>query len=123
VTLLRQTPAEATPETVPILDDIYVSTDPDWLAGVAARARNDTRLRLYAGHALWAPGQLEQEIEAGGWRVVQGHAALVFSATPLTLWTSLLEAPPEVQAGIATPPAATGERPGMTPRYAVRLLR
>jgi putative transcriptional regulator len=93
VALIRQPAGAASEDQLPILDDIYVSTDPDRVASLAEGARDASRLRLFAGHALWAPGQLENEIAAGGWRVLPGHAELVFSSTPTTLWQSLNNAP------------------------------
>jgi putative transcriptional regulator len=45
-----------------------------------------TRMRLYAGYAGWAPGQLEREILRGNWLIVDGDGAVVFDANPDTLW-------------------------------------
>jgi putative transcriptional regulator len=47
-------------------------------------------LRVYAGYAGWAPGQLEAELEDGAWIVLQARAADVFTATPETLWSDVL---------------------------------
>lgn len=46
-------------------------------------------LRVYAGYAGWAPGQLEFEIAHGGWKLIQGQADNVFSNDPETLWRDL----------------------------------
>lgn len=46
-------------------------------------------LRVYAGYAGWAPGQLEFEIAHGGWKMVQGRGANVFSDDPEDLWQKL----------------------------------
>lgn len=47
-------------------------------------------LRVYAGYAGWAPGQLETELDTGSWIVVQARAADVFAPTPETLWHDVL---------------------------------
>jgi putative transcriptional regulator len=47
------------------------------------------KLRVYAGYAGWAPGQLEFEIAHGGWKMVQGSGGNVFSDDPEGLWQSL----------------------------------
>lgn len=47
-------------------------------------------LRLYAGCAGWAPGQLEGEIEAGGWWVVGGRPDDVWAPRPELLWRDVL---------------------------------
>jgi putative transcriptional regulator len=49
-----------------------------------------TKVRLFAGYAGWAPGQLEQEVWQGAWTVVDAEPADVFTATPETLWHDVL---------------------------------
>lgn len=47
--------------------------------------------RVYLGYAGWSPGQLENEIQRGFWRVLSGSADLVFDPEPETLWSRLIE--------------------------------
>ncbi len=49
-------------------------------------------LRIYAGYAGWAPGQLDDEMERGSWAVVApGDPVLdAFPADPARLWASVL---------------------------------
>lgn len=47
-------------------------------------------LRLFAGHAGWVPGQLDQELASGGWFVVDGRPEDVFAAEPEDLWERVL---------------------------------
>jgi len=47
-------------------------------------------LRIFAGYAGWSPGQLDQEIRAGGWYVVEYEARDAFSSEPETLWSQVL---------------------------------
>lgn len=49
-------------------------------------------VRVYAGYAGWAPGQLAFELAHGGWRMIQGRAGNVFSDEPEGLWQRLSEA-------------------------------
>lgn len=49
-----------------------------------------TKLRVFAGHAGWAPGQLKAEMDAGAWWAVPGSPDDVFSAEPGPLWTRAL---------------------------------
>ncbi len=83
--LLRNPPAGAT-EDPPIFADIYVSGNPEILNHSGLDARDESRLRMYAGRAEWAPGQLNEEIAAGSWNIVRGTSDWVFSPKPLTLW-------------------------------------
>ena len=70
-----------------VFGNVYVTTEP--AAIVAAEAGGSPRLRLFAGHAAWAPGQLEAEIAAGTWRLVPGSPDRVFAEDPAALWNSI----------------------------------
>ncbi len=52
---------------------------------LATHAGPDT-LRFFIGYAGWGPGQLEAEMEAGAWRVIQSNADTVFDSEPESLW-------------------------------------
>jgi putative transcriptional regulator len=86
--LLVRSPAPGVLEGPPVLQDIYISADADVLARLPAAGADASRVRLYAGHAAWGSGQLEEEIAAGDWYVLPGHADRVFTAEPLELWRS-----------------------------------
>jgi putative transcriptional regulator len=47
-------------------------------------------IRLFAGYAGWTAGQLETEIEVGGWWVLDARHADVFTADPEHLWQAVL---------------------------------
>ena len=47
-------------------------------------------MRIFAGYAGWSAGQLEGEIEAGGWYVVDAEARDAFTPEPAVLWSSVL---------------------------------
>jgi putative transcriptional regulator len=48
------------------------------------------RLRVFAGYAGWGPGQVEAELEAGAWFVVDALAADVLCDQPRLLWRTVL---------------------------------
>jgi len=73
----------------PIVDDVYVRADPEFLNEPVGPDVTDRELRVYAGHVGWEGGQLEREIANGDWRVVPGGAEFIFSAEPLALWARL----------------------------------
>lgn len=62
-------------------------------------------LRLYAGYAGWAPGQLEAEIEAGGWWVVRALADDVWAPRPDLLWRNVLRRQRGMLAVVSSYPA------------------
>ena len=76
-------------ELEPIVDDIYVSADPELLSQLLGTGGTEQTLRVYAGHAGWDAGQLDQEIAAGSWQVLPASAELVFTNGPLELWAEL----------------------------------
>ena len=47
--------------------------------------------RLYAGHAGWAPGQLDMEVAHGSWHVMPADPDLVFDRDPQEIWPQLME--------------------------------
>jgi putative transcriptional regulator len=49
-----------------------------------------TAIRLFAGYAGWAPGQLADEIARGSWRVVPAEAAVLFDRDPEVIWKEMI---------------------------------
>jgi putative transcriptional regulator len=47
-------------------------------------------MRVFAGYAGWAPGQLEDEVAEGSWFVVQSVPEDAFSDQPKQLWRAVL---------------------------------
>lgn len=78
---------DATEELTPISGRVVsadLTTDP---AIVAASLES---LRVFRGYAGWGPGQLEGEIEAGAWLVLDADPTDVFDARPDDLWRAVL---------------------------------
>jgi putative transcriptional regulator len=68
----------------PTLGVVDLDGDPALLAADVAY------VRVYAGYAGWGGGQLDSEVEAGGWFVVDCLPSDPFTASPLTLWRAVL---------------------------------
>jgi putative transcriptional regulator len=81
--------AAATVTGPEVLDKVFLSIDDASLPDMVRLADGTDELRLYAGHSAWVPGQLQAEINAGGWHVVRATPELVFHADPGSLWTEL----------------------------------
>jgi putative transcriptional regulator len=63
---------------------VDLDLDPDeWLATLDA-------VRIYAGYAGWAAGQLEDELDQGSWYVLDGGPSDVFGDDAETLWQRVL---------------------------------
>jgi len=50
----------------------------------------ESRFRVFSGYSGWAPQQLEAEIDAGGWMVIEANSEHVFSDEP-ELWSRVCE--------------------------------
>ncbi len=89
IALVRGHPASGAEESSAWADvgsglaSIDLSRDPDDVGAIE-------RLRVFAGHSGWAPGQLDGEIAAGGWMVLDADADDPFSADPEELWRTVL---------------------------------
>jgi len=87
VALGRATTGVASDGWTPIIDRIRLvdlDTDP------ALAAADLERVRVFAGYAGWAPGQLEDEIEQGAWFTVDAIPEDVFTDDPDALWHTVL---------------------------------
>lgn len=79
----------------PVPDDIFKAVlpgvgtlDVDQLPETVGTAIEE--VRLFAGYAGWGAGQLEGEIEAGGWFVVDARPLDAFTTDPGGLWRAVL---------------------------------
>jgi len=52
--------------------------------------QTESDVRLFSGYSGWAPGQLENEIELGGWYSTEASSSLIFS-DPSDLWRQACE--------------------------------
>jgi putative transcriptional regulator len=60
-------------------------------------------IRIYAGYAGWAAGQLEDEVADGAWYVVDGGPEDVFASDAERLWQRVLRRQRSELAFVATP--------------------
>jgi len=73
-----------------VFEDVYVSSSPALLQRMIDESETGERFRVYAGHAGWAPGQLDGELSRGGWHVMQADADTVFGKEPSEIWPELI---------------------------------
>src|SRR5262249_46826890 len=73
-----------------VSNDGYALLDEAVLKEALAGGADGNSLRFYRGYAGWGPGQLDNEIDAGGWFVLSGGAKVVFDEHPETLWERLV---------------------------------
>ena len=71
-----------------VLDDLYLSGSSDVLEQLMAQP--EARFRAFAGYAGWSPGQLEREIERGGWHIFHADIEAIFAPSPRAVWPRLI---------------------------------
>ena len=67
-----------------------------------------TALRVFAGYSGWSGGQLELELENGGWFVVEAEDSDVFTDRPEQLWRDVLRRQPGSLRSVAYFPTEPG---------------
>jgi len=72
-----------------ILTGIYLISGRALLEKTAAEAPPGA-FHVYLGYAGWSAGQLEHEVELGGWRALPADAATIFDPDPDSLWEKLI---------------------------------
>jgi putative transcriptional regulator len=90
----RTSPADSSRVVTPDLGVIDLDDEP-LMQGLSS-------IRIFSGYAGWEEGQLDDEIDEGAWYVVDGSAADVFDANPLTLWRRVLRRQSSELAFVAT---------------------
>jgi len=74
---------------IEVLDGVYMSLSRELLRELLGRENPVEGLRVFAGHAGWAPGQLESEVARGDWHLVTADARMVLEMEPEKLWKEL----------------------------------
>jgi putative transcriptional regulator len=82
------------PGSLPVVQGLSLGGDMDVIRQLLSKESHPRQaLRLYLGYAGWGAGQLQQEIEAGAWRLKRGSSKKIFSGQPLGLWPRLMGLP------------------------------
>ena len=81
------------------LGTVDLTTDPDDLRAQLLD------VRVFAGYAGWAPGQLEEEIASGSWLTFSSLPGDPFTERPDDLWATVLRRQGGMHAAIAFYPA------------------
>jgi putative transcriptional regulator len=74
-----------------VMEDVFITTSADVLRRVVSKDRSAETFHVYAGYAGWAPGQLDDEVARGDWRVVRGDRRVLFDTPPSEMWPRMME--------------------------------
>lgn len=83
-----------------VFGDVYLSGSRSLLKSLTQAPTGAVRLRIFAGYAGWAPGQLEHEIHRGGWHVITATEDVVFSDDPESIWEKVVPPLEPLTAGL-----------------------
>jgi putative transcriptional regulator len=80
----------ATPpeHAIQAFDGVYLSADRQLLLQLLGRDKPMDSLRIFVGHASWAPGQLEAEIDRRDWTLKRAETDAIFSGKSEHPWPS-----------------------------------
>lgn len=76
------------PHATQVLDDMQITASRDALRSALDHG-NAEDVRVFAGYAGWAAGQLEQEIKRGDWHLAQASSRQVLAPDTPGLWRRL----------------------------------
>jgi putative transcriptional regulator len=76
-------------EALEVLDGVYMSSSRESLLELLGRENPVAGLRVFAGYASWAPGQLESEVARGDWHLTPADSRALFGTRPERLWQEL----------------------------------
>jgi putative transcriptional regulator len=77
-------------ESFHIFEDVYFSRSEPMILDMVKVGVPSSAMRLYAGYAGWAPGQLEMEMERGGWHLIEADVRSLFDEKHDELWRQLV---------------------------------
>ena len=78
------------PAVLTLAPGVYMGLDLEGLRRILEAGMAPQDLRIYAGYAGWAPGQLEREVAEGSWHILQMDADALFEDDPSSLYPRLL---------------------------------
>ena len=72
-----------------MVEDLYWVHDSERLETILKQGWPDGKARVYAGYSGWAPGQLEDEILRGSWKILEADVESVFNPDSGKIWKEL----------------------------------
>jgi len=76
-------------DALEVLDGVFMTSSRDVFRELFARPNPVEGLKVFAGYAGWAPGQLEAEVARGDWHLAPADARVLFGTSPDKLWEEL----------------------------------
>ncbi len=87
-------------EAIRVFGSVYASSSRDMLDRVIGKRKEGEHVRVYAGYAGWAAGQLDAEVARGDWHVIRADAKTIFDKKSEKIWPELIRRGSELQVRI-----------------------
>jgi putative transcriptional regulator len=89
VQALLQSPA-GSQDAAHLFGNVYLVSKKVGLEKAFVAGKGSRELRIYLGYCGWSRGQLENEVDQGGWYIFDGSEGIVFDSNPSTLWSRMI---------------------------------
>jgi len=73
-----------------LFGNVYLVSKKAELENALTAGKGSRELRIYLGYCGWSRGQLENEVNRGGWYIFDGSEGLVFDSNPSNLWSRMI---------------------------------
>lgn len=73
-----------------LFGNVYLVLKKTELEKALVAGKGPKELRIYLGYCGWSRGQLENEVNQGGWYIFDGSEGIVFDSHPSTLWSRMI---------------------------------
>jgi putative transcriptional regulator len=73
-----------------VVKDVYLVNSRESLDALLGAGTSPEWCRVYAGYSGWGAEQLQREVIAGAWSVLEGNGRIAFDPQPETLWDRLI---------------------------------
>jgi putative transcriptional regulator len=117
VQALLQSPAGVL-DAAHLFGKVYLVSKKVELEKALVAGKGSKELRIYLGYCGWSRGQLENEVNRGGWYIFDGSEGLVFDSNPSTLWSRMI-ARTELDIARLQSPFDSRNLFGLSPRFAL----
>jgi putative AlgH/UPF0301 family transcriptional regulator len=74
-----------------VFGDVYLVATKTLLEKTLAAGVGPNAFHIYVGYAGWGPGQLEHEVDLGGWHILPADTPNVFHADPDSVWPRMIQ--------------------------------
>lgn len=73
---------------IEVIDSVFMSMASERLNELVTEEK--VQMKVFSGYSGWGPGQLDMEIESGGWLLMDAHSKDIFDSSD-TMWKRVCE--------------------------------